>query len=76
MTKTREEIVSMSIVAEIEKACKVKGIKRAKLAEMIFVSRAYVTQIFSGKKTLNLWLICQIEDALNINLISIVNQTA
>jgi transcriptional regulator with XRE-family HTH domain len=67
-------IVSMTIVAEVEMICKERGITRAELSRMIYVSRSYVTQVFKGQAPLNLHLICQMEDALNINLISITKQ--
>jgi transcriptional regulator with XRE-family HTH domain len=74
MKQSREMVVSMSIIAEVEQVCRERNISRAELSRMVYVTRGYITQVFRGDRALNLSFICRLEDALNINLISIIKQ--
>ena len=77
--KYREEnrewlLKSMQIALYLEHVLRVRGISKKQLAEMIDVTPAQVTKLFSGKENLGLKTIAKIEKALGVSLICIPSE--
>src|SRR5664280_3162813 len=54
-------------LSEIDKITRERGINRKELAEFAGVSASYLTQLYQGKKIINLQLLTRIKKALNID---------
>ncbi|MBL0334536.1 MAG: helix-turn-helix transcriptional regulator [Chitinophagaceae bacterium] len=72
--KTKEEkyehdaqMISYRILSEIEKHCDEKKIKRKDLAEMVGTSTSYITQLFTGVKSVNTTILAKFENALDVS---------
>ncbi len=71
--KTKEEkiehdaqMISYRILSEIEKVCEERRIKKKDLAEMVGTSKSYITQLFTGAKSINTQIMAKFEEALDI----------
>jgi transcriptional regulator with XRE-family HTH domain len=53
-------------LSEIEKVTSERGISRKELAELAGTSASYITQLYQGKKIINLQMLTRIKKALNI----------
>jgi transcriptional regulator with XRE-family HTH domain len=54
-------------LSEIDRITRERGINRKELAELAGVSASYLTQLYQGKKIINLQLLTRIKKALNID---------
>lgn len=68
------QMISYRILSEVEKFCEVKNIKKKDLAEMVGTSRSYITQLFTGTKSINTYMMAKFEEALKINFNIRINQ--
>lgn len=60
------QMISYRILSEIEKVCEERKIKKKDLAEMVGTSKSYITQLFTGAKSINTQIMAKFEDALDI----------
>jgi transcriptional regulator with XRE-family HTH domain len=60
-------LLMYSFLSEIDKITRERGINRKELAELAGVSASYLTQLYQGKKIINLQLLTRIKKALNID---------
>ena len=61
-------------LSEIDKITSERGINRKELAELAGTSASYITQLYQGKKIINLQMIARIKKALNIDFkVEVIN---
>ena len=60
------QMISYNILSEVERLCIEKKIKKKDLAELMGISRSYITQLFTGKKSINTYTMAKFEDILNM----------
>jgi transcriptional regulator with XRE-family HTH domain len=60
------QMISYKILSEIEKLCDERKIKKKDLAELVGTSKSYITQLFSGVKSINTNIMAKFENALNV----------
>ena len=65
MIETR--ILMYRFLSEIDKITNERGINRKELAKLAGTSASYITQLYQGKKIINLQLLTRIKKALNID---------
>lgn len=65
MIETR--LMMYRFLSEIDKVTNERGINRKELASLIGISASYMTQLYQGKKIINLQLLTRIKKALNID---------
>ena len=72
MIETR--ILMYRFLSEIDKITHERGINRKELAELAGTSASYITQLYQGKKIINLQMITRLKKALNIDFeVSVIN---
>jgi transcriptional regulator with XRE-family HTH domain len=73
MIETR--LLMYRFLSEIDKIIAERGISRKELAQLAGTSASYITQLYQGKKIINLQMLTRIKKALNINFkIEVVRQ--
>lgn len=60
------QMISYRILSEVEKLCEEKKIKKKDLAEMVGTSKSYITQLFTGAKSINTNIMAKFENALDV----------
>jgi len=60
------QMISYKILSEIEKLCDERKIKKKDLAELVGTSKSYITQLFSGVKSINTNIMAKFENALDV----------
>lgn len=60
------QMISFRVLAQVEKVCEERGIKKSDLAAMVGTSKSYITQLFRGDKQVNMQLMAKFEIALGI----------
>ena len=61
-------------LSEIDKITSERGINRKELAELAGTSASYITQLYQGKKIINLQMLARIKKALNIDFkVEVIN---
>ena len=72
MIETR--LLMYRFLSEIDKITSARGINRKELAELAGTSASYITQLYQGKKIINLQMIARIKKALNIDFkVEVIN---
>jgi ribosome-binding protein aMBF1 (putative translation factor) len=64
MIETR--LLMYRFLSEIDKITSERGINRKQLAKLAGTSASYITQLYQGKKIINLQMLAKIKKALNI----------
>lgn len=59
------QMISYRILSELERICEQKNISRKTLADMVGTSKSYITQLFSGSKSINTTMMARFENALD-----------
>lgn len=60
------QMISYRILSEVEKLCDDKKIKKKDLAEMVGTSKSYITQLFTGTKNINTYIMAKFENVLDV----------
>jgi transcriptional regulator with XRE-family HTH domain len=61
------QMISYRILSEVENLCLEKKIKKKELADLMGTSKSYITQLFTGKKSINTYTMAKFEDILNMH---------
>ena len=61
------QMISYRILSEVEKLCDEKGLKKKDLAEMTGTSKSYITQLFTGAKSINTYTMAKFENVLDVS---------
>lgn len=65
----KASFIQLDILAEVKKIMKEKNISRTELAEKLKKSKSFVSQLFSGDKSLNLKMIAQLQEIFDAKFI-------
>jgi len=68
------QMISYKILSEVEKICNEKRINKKDLAEKIGSSKSYITQLFTGVKSVNIQTMAKFESALEASFEIILKQ--